>query len=111
MFAAVFVCMKDETRRIVDDGSNERSVSTDGEDQSSNMESWLREGRLDATKAMTGDGFFGPTVTDNRNGESDGTNQSAERGILELPARIKRVLHRYKPGACTKYSSQRSDNN
>ena len=72
--------------RIADDSSNDRSGSTDGEDQSSTVESWLREGRLHATRAMTGDGFSELAVVDSSDGESEGTDQSAERGKSESPA-------------------------
>ena len=71
---------------IADDGSNERSGLTDGEDRSSSMEIWLREGRLHATRAMTGNGFSRPAVADSSDGESDGTNESVERDISESPA-------------------------
>ena len=72
--------------RVANGGSNDRSGSPDGEDRSSSVESWLREGMLHATRAMTGDGFSEPAVADSSDGESEGTDQSTERGISESPA-------------------------
>ena len=95
--------------RIANNGSNDRSVSMDAENQSCSVESWLREGRLDATRAMMDKGFFGAAVADSSDGESDDIDLHAERIVAESPAQIRRVVHWYKPGSCAEYSSQRSN--
>ena len=112
------VCSSDSACTMRHDGKHlyiakndfdKRSVSTDVEDQSSSVESWLQEGNMDAIRAMTGKGYFGVAVEDSTNGDSDVGDLHGSQAQATSPAGNGRLVHWNKPRPRDEYCRSRSN--